>query len=106
MRHLAQLLGLRPIDFTVRECCVHVKDAAKLVQLTGDTAQLTTSLPQLCFHSPRGHTVQMRLTGSASVRQFDSADRRTTSRALARLLKHPKSLNSTSVSATRAQRPL
>jgi len=57
-----------------------------------------------CFRSSRGHTFQTRLTGSASVRQFDSADRRTTFRGFARLLKPPKSLNFISVSAARACR--
>jgi len=57
-----------------------------------------------CFRSSRGHTFQTRLTGSASVRQFDSADRRTTFRGFARLLKPHKSLNSISVSAARAYR--
>jgi len=57
-----------------------------------------------CFRSSRGHTFQTRLTGSASVRQFDSADRRTTFRGFARLLKTPKSFNSISVSAARACR--
>jgi hypothetical protein len=56
------------------------------------------------FRSSRGHTFQTRLTGSASARQFGSADRQTTLRGFARLLKHPKSLNCTAVSATRAPR--
>ena len=38
------------------------------------------------------------------MRQFDSADRRTTFRGFARLLKTPKSFNSISVSAARACR--
>ena len=108
IRQLPQLLRLAPIDFTIPEYCAQLGNRCNQALQSHETRKRHNAthnyLTASCFCSSRGHTFQTRLTGSASVRQFDSADRRTTFRGFARLLKTPKSFNSISVRAARACR--